>query len=107
MEEYDDPIEIELRTSREVLVFFYAAGIGATEMLAMGNIQGAQALSNLQIRLSNSDEMRVQEAIEEYGDMGIMFADGNMHEGMSATAAVSQMAEQDEVDPDETVQGGL
>lgn len=111
MKEYDDPLTVELRTEREVVVFLQAVGMGTSFFEDIGMERGAAALSNLQIRLVDGYESEVLGALNEYdpggGVLGATDATGGAMQEMSPEAAVSQMAEQDELDPDSLNDGGL
>lgn len=107
MEEYDEPLTVELRTDREVTAFIFATGLAAGVMEGNGLIGGAQALSNLQIRLASQDAKRVQDAIDQYSDEGLV---GDVREGvgkMSTAAGIGSLADADERDPDEVTEGML
>ncbi len=107
MEEFDEPVTLELRTEREVAVLMFSLGLGAGALLDSGMEQGAQALSNLQIRTAKADGQRVSQALNEYGDGGILTSTAAGATEMSPDAAVSEMAEKEEVDPDEVTRGRL
>jgi len=107
MEEYDEPLTLELRTEREVVMFMAALGTGAAFYSDFGMMRGAAALSNLQIRLASSDTQRVIDAIGQYSDSGVLGDNlGSMQE-MSPEAAISRMVESGEQDPDKITEGGL
>lgn len=103
MDEFTEPVSIELWTTREVATLMYALGIGAGTLLSEGSVQGAQALSNLQIRLASDDAGRVEQSLNEYGDGGVMVGQGDV----ATDRAVEHLVEEEERDPDEVVRGGL
>jgi len=111
MKEYDDPLTVELQTEREVAVYLQAVGMATPFFEDVGMVRGAAALSNLQIRLIDSHESEVIDALNEYdrggGVLGTSDATDGMMQQMSTEAAVSQLAEQDELDPDSIGDGGL
>lgn len=103
MEEYDEPLTLELRTEREVTVLFFALGLGAGAMAQEGRIKGAAACSNLQVRAATGDQQRVADALEGYTDGGVLPGMG----AMSNEAALARLVEEGETDPEEVTEGGL
>lgn len=101
MDEFDEPIQFELRTEREVATLMYALGMGSADLLQTGNVQGMVALSNLQKRLASADPQLVEESLSEYGDGGVLTGEGEMSE----SAAVAGLVDDEEADPDEVIEG--
>lgn len=107
MQEYDEPLTLELRTEREVTMFMAAVGTGAAFYSDVGMTKGAAALANLQIRLATEETDRVIGAINQYSDSGFLGGTLGGGEEMSPEAAVSAMVEHGEEDPDKLTEGGL
>jgi hydrogenase maturation factor len=66
-------------------------------------IAGAQTASNLQIRLATAAPERAKRALDDHGDGGVMSGLGEV----SNEAAVGHLIAEEEVDPDEAVEGML
>lgn len=96
MNEFDEPIQFEIKTDREVATLMFALGIGSADLLSAGNVEGTVALSNLQKRLASADPQLVEQSLNEYGDGGVMSGEGVVSE----SAAVGALANEDEEDPD-------
>lgn len=103
MEEFDDPIQIELETSREVAVLMFCLGTGAIVQMDRGQTAGAQAATNLQVRLAEDDTSKVIDSLNEYGDGGMMSTEGEV----SSEAGIARLLDDGEKDPDEVLKGGL
>jgi len=103
MDEYDEPLTVELKTDRELAVFMFVTGLGAKTLQHDNRLAGAQAVSNLQIRLASADPDRLCSALSEYGTGGVMNGMGEM----STEAAISSLASEEETDPDEATNGML
>lgn len=106
MKEYDDPLALELHTSREVTALLISLGVGVQAMEGDNRLAGAQAAANLQIRVASQDAQEVAKAVDEHLDGGLWIKDGE-EEQISGQAAVGQLSSQDEQDPDEVTKGQL
>lgn len=103
MEQFDEPITIELRTEREVLVTMFGLGVGASQLEMTRNPAGARAALNIQIRIAKADTETVLESVSGYSNGVIVGSEGMM----SVPAAIASLADEDEVDPDEFNEGSL
>lgn len=103
MDEYDEPLTLELHDERELAVLMTALGTGATLLLQNGMVSGAAATGNLQNRLATE---HTQEAVNALEEMGIEAGIPN-HGSLSVSAAMAKLREKDEVDPDSIEDGTL
>jgi len=103
MDEDDDSIQLELTTDREIVVAMHAMAIGGAFLVEHNHISGAQAASNLQIRLASDNPERVKSALDMHAEGGMMTDLGEM----SNEAAIGALVEEEEVDPDEATEGML
>lgn len=103
MDELDEPIQIELRTEREVISLMLSLGVGAEVLLADGHVKGMAVCSNLQIRIAKSDPELLQEVLESYSAGGFLAGEGTM----SNEAALAHLLDAEESDPEEVTRGSL